>query len=290
MFVDDKNSFVNTPSYHRLLDALHALTIASSRLAADTCLVLRRSLLAEAAFGAGCFLLAAAFAMLAWWCSREYYLPGDRTITFGVQELYRQSWADAVFKWGNRLGDPWVLSIALASAAAAITVRRAFADVAIVAALTIAVLGVAAIGHFVDRPAAEYETMRAVFDGLVHPRIYPSPGGFPSGHVFGEVLVYGLIFWQAPHVLRWSYLADAIRAFCLGAIALGFFSPMYLGTHWFSDCLGGALLAALALALAWRADRIFQPDRELLRVQDLIAPRSPRTVSSLARGRSSRYR
>jgi membrane-associated phospholipid phosphatase len=247
--------------------------------------VIRRSLLAETAFWAGCLLLAGVFAALAWWSSREYYLPGDRTITFGLQELYKQPWADELFKWGNRLGDPWVLAIALAVTAAASAARRAFADVAVVLALMLAVFAVAAIGQFVERPTGQYDAMRAVFDGLEHPRIYPSPGGFPSGHVFGEVLVYGLIFWQAPRVLRWPPLASVIRVFCVGAIILGFVSPLYLGAHWLSDCIGGALLAVLALALAWRADRVFQPDRELIRVQDLIAPRSTRAAASLTEPR-----
>ena len=247
--------------------------------------MLRRSFLAEAAFWVGCLLLAGAFAALAWWSSREYYLPGDRTVTFGLQELYTQPWADELFKWGNRLGDHWVLAIALGVTAAAVAVRRAFADVAIIAVLMLALLVVAAIGAFVERPPEQYDAMRAVFDGLAHPRIYPSPGGFPSGHVFGEVLVYGLIFWQAPRVLRWPFLTSVIRLFCVGAIMLGFVSPLYLGAHWLSDCIGGALLAGLALALAWRLDRIFQPDRELPRVQDLIAPQPARTAAPLTEPR-----
>ena len=248
--------------------------------------MLRRSFLAEAAFWAACLLLAGAFAALAWWSSREYYLPGDRTVTFGVQELYTQPWADALFTWGNRLGDHWVLAIALGVTAAAIAVRRAFADVAIVLALMLAVLAVAAIGHFVMRPTGQYDAMRAVFDGLAHPRIYPSPRGFPSGHVFGEVLAYGLIFWQAPRVLRWPLLTSVIRVFCVGAIILGFVSPLYLGAHWLSDCIGGALLATLVLTLAWRVDRLFQPNRELIRVQDLIAPQPSPPAAPLTEPRA----
>lgn len=216
-------------------------------------------MLTESAFWAACTLGAVAFVGLAWWCSREYYLPGDRTVIFQVQQLYRQPWADFVFKWGNRLGAPGVLAIALICAAIAAAIRRAVLDLAIVLAVMLAVFAVAALGHFVQRPPEEYEAMRVTFDGLLHPRIYPSPRGFPSGHVFGEVLVYGLIFWQAPRIFLSPYIVDPIRLACLSAIALGAVSPLYLGAHWPSDCLGGALLALLALALAWRTDRLLQP-------------------------------
>jgi len=247
----------------------------------------RRSVIAAIAFWAVCILLAAGFATLAVWTAREYYLPGDRSVTFGVQELYRYTWADRLFEQANRAGDVLVLSIVFTALVAVLAVRRRFLEATIVIGASLSQLAPGAVSAAVERPDAQYTAMREAFDGLLHPRIYPSPGGFPSGHVFGEVLAYGLIFWLAGRALP-RPVALPLRMACVLAVAAGFVAPLYLGAHWFTDALGGALLALLVLMLCWRAERMLRRDREVVRVEDLLA--EPRDESGLPLARETASR
>jgi undecaprenyl-diphosphatase len=247
--------------------------------------MLARSLRAEAAFWAICALLAGAFASLAVLATREYYLPGDRAVTFALQDLHQHRWAEELFSWANRFGDEWAIALAFVGAVAALAVRRFFAEALLGSAVGLSQLFVAGIDAIVSRPDAEYLAMRATFDGLLYPRIYPSPDGFPSGHVFGEVAVFGFIVWMAPRAFPWWALAWLLRLVCCAVIAAGFAAPMYLGAHWFTDTLAAALLALLALALAWRADRLLHRERELLRIEDLVPARRAAAGAPAVRGR-----
>ncbi len=79
--------------------------------------MLKRSLLHEAAFWVAWLALACGLATLSYAASREYYLPGDRAITFGIQDLHTQPWAGNFFEWTNHLGDEWVLGLILGAMA-----------------------------------------------------------------------------------------------------------------------------------------------------------------------------
>ncbi|MBI5287425.1 MAG: phosphatase PAP2 family protein [Chloroflexi bacterium] len=228
-----------------------------------------RSVISAIAFWMASILLAAGFATLAIWSTREYYLPGDRYVTFRVQELYRYGWADGFFERAHQAGDMLVLSIALAALIGVLAVRRLFLEAAIVVAAGLSQFVQAGVSAAVQRPEGQYLAMRASFDGLLHPRIYPSPGGFPSGHVFGEVLAYGLVFWLAGRVLPWP-LALPLRLACVAVISAGFAAPLYLGAHWFTDALGGALLALLVVLLSWRAERLLRRTHDVVRIEDLV--------------------
>lgn len=253
--------------------------------------MLNKSGESEAAFWGAWLLLVATFVALAYWATQEYYLPGDRAITFGVQDLYTQPRADDVFTAASRLGDEWVVGLALGLTIGVLGVRRRYAEAMIVAAATLSIFVVVAIDAYVKRPTAEYDAMRAVFDGLFHPRIYPDPGGFPSGHVYGTVLAYGIVFWLAARTLRWDWLVACVRLFCVAAIVLGFIAPMYLGTHWFSDVYGAALLAGIVIMLAWRADAFVTRNEEPTYVRDLVGYRTPRTAAEArAQPTTTRFR
>ncbi len=75
------------------------------------------------------------------------------------------------------------------------------------------------------------------------------PGSFPSGHMVRSTILYGLILYLAE---RWQLFGrDSARlspVLVLVILLLGY-ALVYLGAHWFSDVLGGALLG-LALLVA----------------------------------------
>ena len=71
---------------------------------------------------------------------------------------------------------------------------------------------------------------------------------FPSGHMTRTVLVYGLLAFVVFRMAerRWVRLG-AVFAAAAGCLLMAA-DRLYLGVHWESDVLGGALLGALALA------------------------------------------
>ena len=87
------------------------------------------------------------------------------------------------------------------------------------------------------RPSPEY--------GIAVDRARAS-GGFPSGHVYGDVLTYGALIVFAPAVAgRWS---PPIQAASAAVILLAGWARVYVGAHWPSDVIGGYLWGAVALA------------------------------------------
>lgn len=73
---------------------------------------------------------------------------------------------------------------------------------------------------------------------------------YPSGHVTRAVLVYGLLAFIAVRMAERRWVRLAAVPVAVLACALMAVDRLYLGVHWESDVLGGALLGAVALASA----------------------------------------
>ncbi len=72
--------------------------------------------------------------------------------------------------------------------------------------------------------------------------------GFPSGHVYNDVLFYGVMAIYAPLWLG-GRLVPIARGAAIGIILFAGWSRMVVGAHWPSDVLGGYLWGIAALAL-----------------------------------------
>ena len=73
-----------------------------------------------------------------------------------------------------------------------------------------------------------------------------TPYPYPSGHMLRSVLLLGAIFVLWPNKL----LRTTILVLLLGTAA----SRVYLGVHWVSDVIGGALLGVAGLAWVFRQE------------------------------------
>lgn len=231
----------------------------------------RASFVFEAGFWVPWLSAVVAFVALAVWADHRYALPLDRRFTFGVQELYRYAWATRFFETVNALSGQGVITVVIAGAFLLALLRGRRYEALVIAgagAVRFVQLVVRALVH---RPDAEYNALRATYDGLQRPAFYPNPHGFPSGHVFGATLVYGLVFAYAPRLVRSGPLVWAIRAFCVFEIALIGPARMYVGAHWFSDVVGAALLAAIYLVLVWKIDAVLAHRQGLRHERDLAA-------------------
>ncbi|MDQ6899936.1 MAG: phosphatase PAP2 family protein [Candidatus Dormibacteraeota bacterium] len=76
---------------------------------------------------------------------------------------------------------------------------------------------------------------------------------YPSGHMVRTVLVYGLLAFVLHRLLPDGWGRRLALPFAAVMIALMALDRLYLGVHWQSDVIGGALLggAVLAGAIAW---------------------------------------
>ena len=82
---------------------------------------------------------------------------------------------------------------------------------------------------------------------------YPYP--YPSGHMLRSVMLLGAVFVLWPNRL--------LRAGILAILSLVAASRVYLGVHWASDVLGGALLGIAGLAWAFKGDQRSAVNQEL---------------------------
>jgi undecaprenyl-diphosphatase len=113
--------------------------------------------------------------------------------------------------------------------------------VVVIGAVGGAVLANNAIRAVVDRPLTEAEIHAAPLLSTEH---HP----FPSGHVAGIGALLGIIA-VCIAVGRSRTVQALLMILVVAGVVIVAFSRLYLGLHWLSDVIGGALLAGMAVIL-----------------------------------------
>ncbi len=143
------------------------------------------------------------------------------------------------------VGKPWPAGAIGVSLAVALALARRPLE----AGLTLATFPARGVGEavkrLVERPRPDAALVRVIDDGS-------TSFSFPSGHALTAVLFYGLVWWIAGRVIPWRPARWLVRAWCAFIIVTTPASRVYLGAHWPSDVVGGALLGGILLAaLLW---------------------------------------
>ena len=177
--------------------------------------------------------------------------PGDRTLTGWIQSP-ESSTLDTISDGIGGIGvfpQFAVAGVILAAICWCARHRMAAAFVLLAAAAQVGAVLVKAV---VERPRPPDDLIRVIgsHDGY----------SFPSGHVFGTVLLWGFVAYVATTQIRNPLLRRALQGTSLAVITSTAVQRVYAGAHWPSDALGGLLWGSVVLALIiaafeWRRAR-----------------------------------
>ena len=117
--------------------------------------------------------------------------------------------------------------------------HRAETLVVVAALISLAINPVLKIVVNRPRPPDDLVSVWGNFDGV----------GFPSGHAFSAVVLFGLLYYLVPLLVRWKAAAYLARGSLIMLILLIGISRVYLGAHWPSDVLGGVTYGTIMLTL-----------------------------------------
>jgi membrane-associated phospholipid phosphatase len=182
----------------------------------------------------------------------RFLLALDHRLFFLINEDLggRCDWLDSFFAELSSLGAwPIVLvALALLSAAGARSLRR---HVFVLAACILAFIPARnLLKQWADRPRPAAVFQDGIEKGTVRLRLVeqwrPRGGSFPSGH---SMLAFFVMTYAGLN-------RRGCRLFALTLATLVALSRVYVGAHFPSDCIAGALLGALGGWIAWQGFRL----------------------------------
>ena len=168
--------------------------------------------------------------------------------------LHRSHGLDDASSITARLGNPVTVAAAglIGGALLAWRARSLRPGVVVIGTVAGAVLAETAISAVVYRPLTEAEIQAS-------PLLSTEHHSFPSGHVAGIGALLGIL--AACIAVERSRIVRALAtALVVAGVMIVAFSRLYLGAHWLSDVIGGALLAGVfvilgTVALTSRSDQ-----------------------------------
>ena len=168
----------------------------------------------------------------------------DESVLLWIRETVRQGWLSPLVECYTTLGNGGLLWIILSLALLCWKPTRKAGTVSLLALL----LGFLCT-NVVIKPMIHRPRPYTVVEGLIPLLTSGDPNSFPSGHTCAAFAA-GLS-WAGKLPAKWARGVSVVLAVCMGL------SRLYVGVHYPSDVLAGAVigslaaLAALALVRRW---------------------------------------
>jgi undecaprenyl-diphosphatase len=179
-------------------------------------------------------------AAMAGFAAATSYFPADLRLAHWIQDLDKAGFGP-IASFTNRAGDALPASLITLAVVGALALMRHFWEATLVL-LTFVPRGLRwLLVEAVARPRPSADLVRVSDDA--------SGYSFPSGHVVGAMVLYGLLFVMAREVLPHRGLRLLFQLFCVFMILATGPARVYVGVHWPSDVLGGYLFGLLVLSL-----------------------------------------
>ena len=170
----------------------------------------------------------------------------DETILLWIQETVRQGWLNPMVEFYTTLGNGGLLWIVLSLALLCWRPTRKVGAASLLA-LAIGFL----CTNVAVKPLLQRPRPYTAVEGLIPLLTSGDPNSFPSGHTCAAFAAGLAWAWALPR--RWMRWTGLVLAVCMGL------SRLYVGVHYPSDVLAGALIGSLAalcaLALVRRWER-----------------------------------
>lgn len=167
----------------------------------------------------------------------------DEKVLLWIQDAVRVPGLDPIMEIFTSLGNAGVLWIVLSLAMLCWRPTRRAGGIALLAMVLGMLCTNVVLKQLVLRPRP-YVTV----EGLIPLLTSADPNSFPSGHTCAAFAAG--VAWARALPWRWARTAAVIQAVCMGL------SRLYVGVHYPSDVLAGALIGSLcALCALWLADR-----------------------------------
>lgn len=176
----------------------------------------------------------------------DHLLQLDGRLLVAVQGLH-MSWLDPVVSLYTRLGDAGILWIAMSLLMLFWKPTRKAGALAL-CAMALGLL----VTNITIKPLVQRG--RPWLDWPIVPLVTEKdPNSFPSGHTCAAFAA-GMC-WMRALPWRWGRVAAVVLAVCMGL------SRLYVGVHYPTDVLVGALIGALCAWVVWSAYRYRTPER-----------------------------
>lgn len=170
----------------------------------------------------------------------------DGQLLVAIQGLH-MSWLDTVVSFYTKLGDAGILFIALSLAMLLYKPTRKAGALALGAMILGLLVTNITIKPLLSRP-------RPWLDWPIVPLVTEKdPNSFPSGHTCAAFAA-GLS-WARALPWRWGRIAAVVMAVLMGL------SRLYVGVHYPSDVLAGAVIGSLCAWVIWKAYQAYDDRR-----------------------------
>jgi len=185
------------------------------------------------------FVLVLCFVLLSIFVSRHPVWSFDVKFSLAIQQ-FQSDWLDQVMLAISIFGDMPFSFLAVFLVAAIFyfnTYKREALFIVLISLSSLIILG---IKNIIDRPRPT-----AFYIRLMQPYKYQS---FPSGHVMSYFVFFGFLILLMMQLKSISHsIRVTVISFSLFLMLTVAPSRIYLGAHWFTDTLGGALLGTICL-------------------------------------------